>query len=34
MFEPLKHFYKRISVTFLLVLSGFLCASPHAWAQG
>ena len=34
MFERLKLSYKHLLVTPLLVLTGFLWASPHAWAQG
>ena len=34
MFEPVKNSYRHPLVTSLLVLTGFLWASPHAWAQG
>jgi hypothetical protein len=34
MLKPLNHIHRRITLTFLLVLLGFLSASPHAWAQG
>lgn len=34
MFELFRHSYRRVFVMAPLVLTGFLWASPHAWAQG